>query len=55
MKFELSEQIFKKYSNSWKSLQWEPSCFMQTDRQVTDRHVEAASPFCKFVNTSKKS
>jgi hypothetical protein len=32
-----------KYQISWKSVQWEPSCSMQTDR-----HDEANSLFSKF-------
>jgi S-adenosylmethionine/arginine decarboxylase-like enzyme len=38
MKFELSQQIFEKlkYQISWKSVQWEPSCSMQTDNQDED-------------------
>ena len=37
-----------KYQISWKSVQWEPSCYMRTDRQ-TDRdiHDEANTAFRK--------
>jgi hypothetical protein len=38
---------FHKYQISWKSVQWEPSCFMRTDGQ-TDRHEEANSRFSRF-------
>jgi len=34
----------RKCQNSWKSVQWEPSCSTRTDRQ-TDRHDEGKSSF----------
>jgi len=41
-------QILKyQYQISWKSVQWEPSCSMQTDGR-TDRHDEANSRFSQF-------
>jgi hypothetical protein len=51
--FELSQQILKNTQIPESPHQWEPSCSMPTEGQVTDRRVEADSPFCKFVNTSK--
>jgi hypothetical protein len=61
MKLEVSRQIFEKflkYQISWKSVQWEPSCFMGTDGQTdgrTDRHDEANSRFSQFANAPKNS
>ena len=43
-----------KYQISWKSLQWEPSCTMQTDGQ-TERHDEADSRFSQFCERAWKS
>jgi hypothetical protein len=37
----------QKYQISWKSVQWEPSCFMRTDRQ-TEIHDEVNSRFSQF-------
>jgi hypothetical protein len=34
MEIEFSWQTLKKYQISWKSIQWEPSCSMQKDRQT---------------------
>jgi len=40
MELEFSRKIFEKLKHqiSWKSVQWEPSCSMRTDRQ-TDRQT----------------
>jgi len=48
MKVEFASQIFEKSSNvkfQEKSVQWEPSCSMRTDR-----HDEANSSFRNFAN-----
>ena len=37
------------YQVSWKSIQWEPRCSMQTDRVVTKLIV----PFCNFANATR--
>jgi len=37
-----------KHQISWKSVQWEPSCSLQTDRQ-TEGHDEANSRFSQFL------
>jgi len=42
-----------KYQLSWKSVQWEPSCSMRTDRQ-TDRHDEAKSRFSQICEQPQK-
>ena len=53
-----------KYEISWKSFQWEPSCFMPTDGRRTDRQTAsqpASQPnmtmlitaFCHFVNVPR--
>ena len=36
---------------SWKSVQWEQSCSMRTDRR-TDRHDEASSLFSQFCESA---
>ena len=52
MNLEFSGQIFEKYSNikfhENPSVQWEPSCYM-----LTDRHDEANSQFRNFTNAPK--
>jgi hypothetical protein len=54
MKLEFSQKIFLeklKYQTSWKSVQWEPSCSMQTDGRM-DGHHEDDSHFlllCKHA------
>jgi hypothetical protein len=57
MKPEFSLQIFEKYSYqiSWKSFQWEQSCFYvdgRTDGQK-DRHGEANSRFSQLAIVSQ--
>ena len=50
MKFEIFRQILEKklkYHISSKSGQWEPSCYIQTNRR-TDRSDEAFSSFLQF-------
>ena len=57
MKLEFHQQIFEKklkYLIYLKSVQWEPSCSMQTDGR-TDRHDKANSHFAKFCVCSLKS
>jgi len=52
MKFEFSGQIFEKklqMSKLIKSVQWESSCSMRTDR-----HDEANSRFSKFCESTEK-
>ena len=56
MKLEYSAQIFEKklkYQVSSKSVQWEPSCFMQTDRQTDTTELIVA--FCTFANAPKNT
>jgi hypothetical protein len=58
MKLEFSRQIFEKYSNiksSGKSVQWEPSCVMETVGRAgglagwrAGRHEEANILFSQF-------
>jgi hypothetical protein len=54
MKLEFSRQIFEKYSNvkfHEKYVNWEPSCFMWTDRGTDrrrDRHDEANNRLSQF-------
>jgi hypothetical protein len=43
-----------KYQISWKSIQWEPSCSIQTERWMY-RHDEANSPILKFLYMPKNS
>jgi len=38
-----------KYQISWKSVKWEPSCFIRTDR-----HYETNSRFSQFCESSYK-
>ena len=60
MKLEFSRQNFRKilkYQISWKSVQYEPSCSMGTDRQTdcqTDRHYEADSRFSQFCERASQ-
>ena len=42
-----------KYQISWKSVQWEPSCSLRTDRR-TDKHDEADSRFSKLCESVLK-
>jgi hypothetical protein len=52
MKFAFSQQIFGKVPNikvSSKSVQWEPSCFMQRDRQ-TDEQADMTNIIVAFRN-----
>jgi hypothetical protein len=42
-----------KYQISWNSVQWEPSCSVQTDAQ-TDRHDEANSCTLCYLNFAKE-
>ena len=55
MELEFPRHIRKilKYQIPWKSVQWEPSCSMRTDRQ-TDRHDEANSRFSQFCERAWK-
>jgi hypothetical protein len=39
IKLEFSRQIFEKYQISWKSVQWEPICFMRTDGRTDKTKV----------------
>jgi hypothetical protein len=43
-----------KYKISWKSVKWDPSCWMRRDGQ-TDRHDEANSRFKKTLRTCPKN
>ena len=43
-----------KYQISWKSVQWEPSCFMRMDRR-TDRHDEANSRLSQLCESAYKA
>ena len=43
-----------KYQSQWKSVQWEPSCFMRTDRRSEDT-VKLIVTFRKFANAPKNS
>jgi hypothetical protein len=62
MKLEFSRQIFEECSNikfqGKKSVQWEPSCSMRTDRQTvgqTDINMtKLTDAFCNFANAPKK-
>jgi len=36
-----------KYQIEWKSVQWEPSCFMRTDRQTGGKANSCCSLFCE--------
>jgi hypothetical protein len=52
MNLEFSRQIFEKihkHQISWKSVQWEPSCSMRTDR-----HDEGNSRFLQFCDRPLK-
>jgi hypothetical protein len=51
--FSTDFQKILRYQISWKSVQWEPSCSMQTDGQ-TDRHEKANSCFSKFCEGAQK-
>jgi hypothetical protein len=45
-----------KYKILWKSVHWEPSCFMWTDGQIerqTDRHDETNSRFSQLCEPTK--
>jgi hypothetical protein len=42
-----------KYKISWKTIQWEPSCFVRTDRRI-DRHDEFNSRCSKFFEKHLK-
>jgi len=44
--------IFK-YQISWKSVEWEPSCYVRKDRQ-TNRNDEANIHFSQFCEASKR-
>jgi hypothetical protein len=47
-----------KYHIAWKSIQWELSCSMRTDRHMDrwlDRHDEADNYFFTFCNHTKKT
>jgi hypothetical protein len=51
MTLEFSRQIFEKSSNIrflWKSVQWEPSCSMRTDRR-TDRRTERRTDMTELI------
>jgi hypothetical protein len=55
MKLEFSQQIFEKileYQISRKSVQWEPSCSMRTDRQSDTTNLIVASR--NFANAPSK-
>jgi len=43
----LSKEWRIKYKISWKSVEWEPSCSMQTDRR-TDRYDKSKSRIPQF-------
>jgi hypothetical protein len=43
----------KKYQTSWKSVQWQQTCSLQTDR-LTDM-TELIVPFCSFSKTTKRT
>jgi len=40
-----------KYQISWRSVHWEPSCSMRTDKR-TDRHDGAKSRFSQFCESA---
>jgi hypothetical protein len=55
MKLQFSRQIFQKrlkYQVSSPSVQWQPSCFMQTDRQDM---AKLTVPFRNFANAPKNN
>jgi hypothetical protein len=52
LNFLIDFRKIPKYQISWKSVQWEPSCYMRTDRQ-TD--IEANSRFIAILETRLKS
>ena len=56
MKLEFFRQLFRKifkYQISWKSIQWEPSCFMKKYGQI-DRYYMANRSFSQFCETRLK-
>jgi len=44
----------RKYKISRKSVQWEPSCFMQTERRTENWHDETNSRFSQFCERALK-
>jgi hypothetical protein len=47
MKLDFSRRLLFNYQFYWKSVQWEPSCYMRSDWR-TDSHDEAGSRFSQF-------
>jgi hypothetical protein len=55
MKQEFSWKVFEKYCKiSWKSVQWEPSCSVRTDRQTDTVMTKLVVAFRNFANAPKK-